>query len=388
MDQPTDARTDEGSGLPRPRTPRTPFVNPDVPPNRWRCPSGVRLRLAGALTPGGATVAYDVVELHLLRDDPGGVRLTLVNPGFTLVPQPVWVSGVDFRAVRDRCTPLPRLLPAHDAVGCYAPITGSLFTGAAHPHDVIQGHLGSCRTASAFQALAATPNGPGHLRSLIREVDGGYVVRLRPVPRPGTRGRVLPPIDVFVDSFLPIEVATGKLLYCLCGPVLAGHPAPCALWPAILEQALATLWGGYGALEAGGIHEDLVFQALGCPYLAVGGNLAGKLNLLNTRGVETTATQVQEFVTAVARAGGAITLPGTTIQHNYAVVAVRPDGVVVADPRTGHSAEELARWAAPNRGTGVDQWILNDPAVWPIFFSWADLLVKFRWLYAYQVPVD
>ena len=112
-----------------------------------------------------------------------------------------------------------------------------LYGDSIDPNDLRQGGLGNCWLISAFSAVAEFPD---KIRALIKQTalskSGRYVVKLfHPVDEKWT--------SYVVDDRLPVN-KHGHLrnvrLSC------AGE-----LWPAILEKAMAAMYGNYASLDGG-----------------------------------------------------------------------------------------------------------------------------------------
>ncbi|MGI5240852.1 hypothetical protein [Dactylosporangium sp. CA-139066] len=354
---------------------------------RWRVPAGTRITGVPTETPHGHAAEFDLIELDARVVTGASFAVTIVAPGGTSARQVVVDRAEALRVMRLGHEE-PDVLTKHITEVFYARYAGQLFGTEISPRDVRQGSPGDCRTMSSLQAIADVRGGPDFLRSKITPVAGGYLVSLLDVPAPGTAqgGRRITQRQVFVSDYFPTAIAgdaTDRVARYASSGRRPGPAVTFPLWPAVLEKALATLWGGYGKLEHFDIHEDLVFRALGI-YAKQGHTLS--LTNSGPGGQRPTAATVEQFVRAAAGRGAAITAPGMSSQHNFAVLDVRPGGVTLADPRTAQGSGDLARWDNPKNGSDAEESELADYAYWPMRFTWQDLMKRVRWFCTYDIP--
>ncbi|KAJ6944989.1 calpain-type cysteine protease DEK1-like [Populus alba x Populus x berolinensis] len=116
-----------------------------------------------------------------------------------------------------------------------------LFSGAANPSDVCQGHLGDCWFLSAVAVLTEVSRISEVIITPEYNEEGIYTVRFC------IQGDWVP---VVVDDWIPCE-SPGK-------PAFATSRKGNELWVSILEKAYAKLHGSYEALEGGLVQDALV----------------------------------------------------------------------------------------------------------------------------------
>ncbi|MGW1076928.1 C2 family cysteine protease [Streptomyces sp. NPDC002537] len=109
--------------------------------------------------------------------------------------------------------------------------------GSPVASDVNQRYLGDCFLLASMAAIANRH--PDHIKGLIKEVDGQFMVRLCNLRRGS--GWVTVSRSFYVNSD-PREDSAGAEYADIDGP----------LWPAVIEKAIAGGRGGYGALMDGG----------------------------------------------------------------------------------------------------------------------------------------
>jgi calpain-15 len=121
-----------------------------------------------------------------------------------------------------------------------------LFEGGVEVTDIAQGGLGDCWLMSALCCMAERP---GQLYKIFVQNAysdrGKYSIRI-------FDGRAGKWVTVTIDDLLPVEKATGQLLY--------AQPKGRELWVLLLEKAFAKFCGSYADLDGG--HEIWAFEAL------------------------------------------------------------------------------------------------------------------------------
>ena len=139
-------------------------------------------------------------------------------------------------------------LPSRARAAAWTSLAGPLWSKSGpSPDDVFQGDLDDCALLARMIGLAA--HRPEQLmHSLVERPDGRIAVTLFPPP---SRAKV----ELLVDRRVPTK--DGR-------PLFAGTSAPAfasdlarefaasgtrPIWPAILEKAVAALYGGYAALD-------------------------------------------------------------------------------------------------------------------------------------------
>jgi hypothetical protein len=376
------------------------YTGPPLVDGRWRFPADGDQRVLGF--EGGALRAhrYPVVELEAVSPLPpsGDVKVVVVGPdkrekGFILT-----IGRREYHELTTStgAVKVPKLLDKHRDTAWYRPIGGTAFrTGGPRAQDVRQGQIGCCRLASSLQAIAATENGWAFLQSLFTETTAGWQLGLRVSDKP--KGITKQGAKPFVDRWLPVDRATGCLIYGLWQ--VPQTATDFALWPALLEKALADMWGGYHQTEHAGnnyIDEDGVFEAFGI--------YRKPKDRLKWHGDSSTPEEIAKFLTAARAAGKAITLGSDRAMHNYALIDADKDGILVADSRTSY-AEAAKRWdkplTAPLTPPTLDKPLTaptspkpgisplemtKDREMYPQRFTWAQVQYYFKWAFAYDIP--
>jgi hypothetical protein len=123
---------------------------------------------------------------------------------------------------------------------CSAGLWGT--QGAPHPSHVAQGNLSDCYLATAMVAVAR--DAPATLMRNVVEQGNSVSVTLFPMVDGQPTART-----VTLDRFLPAS-KEGHLVY--AGQSSTKTKDQVALWPSIVEKAVATLGGGYASLDQGG----------------------------------------------------------------------------------------------------------------------------------------
>lgn len=305
-----------------------------------------------------------------------------------------WITRARFDALVAAGEPVPQLMPAHLDSGGYLPITRPAFSLDKGPqiHDAWQGSIGTCRAASAFQAIAAQPKGRRYLRQLIEPLGATeWLVHLRHVKH--TSG-VMPTVrtPIAVDNCLPLlrrtATETGQparvveaVAYQLEGITQATTTA--VLWAALIEKALAVLWGGYEWVQDTNrypLKDDAIMGALG---FGTGRKFeVGKVPPENP--TPTLLSNLKAAVLGAWERGEVITAAGFAPRHNYAVIHVDDEGAVLCDPRTKWDPAALQRKSAPTLRTRSYGFFTNQ-AYWPIKLGWSDLAKSFMWFTAYDL---
>ncbi|MCP2339915.1 C2 family cysteine protease [Actinomadura rupiterrae] len=263
--------------------------------------------------------------------------------------------------------------PGQDQLGGYFAPRSDVFKGAPHPSDITQGLVGDCRVASAFQAVAACAAGPELIQSLIASGEGVYEVTLVPttgpkaMPASSARATALT-----ISDFLPVTRHNRDPLYLLSGSPY-GPSSQVPLWPAILEKAFATMWGGYAALD--GAEERPVLAALGLGDFV-------HVNWMSDEETKPAAAKVRML--QMAKGGYAITTAARAKRHNYAVLAVDGDGVLVADPNTTRAGGAEKRWKSPATMKEAEK--LPESTAFPLHFTWEAFFATFMWIYGALPP--
>jgi hypothetical protein len=338
---------------------------------RVRFPHGKLLRVKSS---SGDSAEVNAAELVAL--DNGKVWITKFGPKWkssAIVVRletelgPVLASGI----------PEPMVDPANAVQSGYLPLDNPLFgAGGPLPSDVNQGLMGDCRIVSALQALAAAQP-----KLLMEAVTGGpetYKVRMRRPPASNRAPKSSQPFEMItVSCALAMDRTKDEpeILYCLRGN-RPGTVFP--IWPAIVEKALAHVWGGYARLD--GALEDTIMLALGLSLPP-----GGKINFMSLDPDD--SVNVEKWANSIKKswaAGRPITAFIQGRQHNYAIVEVRETGVVISDPNTRREGDFQERWANPaNMSAMTDDWKKTE-SVWPLFFTWRELVHAFTWVCSYE----
>ncbi|MEV5568973.1 C2 family cysteine protease [Spirillospora sp. NPDC052269] len=341
-----------------------------APQGRWRVRDG-SYAVTARRSESDADITVNVAEF-VIGDVAGDrVKLRIVRAGadWGVASWSVTIPERDLAALVGRSVKEPDLVSGHDQLGGYFAPASELFRGAPHPSDVTQGLVGDCRVASAFQAVAASKDGPALLRSLIAAVDGGYQVRLIPTTGP----KAMPasgakPETMTISGYLPVTRHNRDPLYLLSGSPY-GPSSTAVLWPAVLEKAFATMWGGYAALD--GAEERPVLAALGLTDFV-------HFNWMNDEENKPAAARAK--MPSLAAEGYALTTAARAKRHNYAILSVAEDGVLVSDPNTARGDDAAKRWTSPATVKRADQ--LPTSAEFPLLFTWDAFFQTFMWYYA------
>lgn len=341
-------------------------------PGRVRFPQG---RAIKGQSLSGAPVELTVAEIIVVgRPNPGCVRVVKHGKEWAAAGSTVQLADEDLVGLLREGVPEPMVADAEMMVSAYLPLTNAPFSGTPLPSDVNQGLVGDCRVISALQAIAVAQ--PALLTSALSGDSDTYQVTLKRAPAPDKAPASNQRPEVFrVSGALPVNRLSKEpeLLYCLRGndPEAASFP----VWPAIFEKAFAVMWGGYGRLA--GALEEPVMLALGLTS-----PLSSKIQLLNNAKPDPTAWR-EKMIHFYAEK-----MPMTTTiqdkRHNYAIIRVGEDGVVVSDPNTRRTGDFLARWAEPRHVSTAPDFV-RDSEVWPLFFPWDTFFDKFMWVYAYSL---
>lgn len=355
--------------------------------NRPRLPKWVRVREKTTVV-GQFFVLRDVEDGKVQIDGSDGkAYIQVVSIGTHWTVLTLEVDQRDLLALMDQAVAEPDLADVHVKNNGYHDPGWQVFPADPHPLDVSQGAVGNCRVASAMQAIAATDEGRRWLRKLITSAGGQHTVKIKPGGGPKTTPPPGELVPVAVSGYIPWSALDNRPLYLLKGAAPAPgadaerepgrHPA--ALWPAIIEKVLAEHWGGYQKLD--GAEEMSVFATLG---------------LANTRHVSWTSktefdTEGHTFdfkgykakVLEMAENGFALTTSAEGKQHNYALLAVDDEGVVVSDPNS-RDKDLPARLQSPPVGKGGEK--IPEADAFPRRYSWMDFFKTFRWVYGAAVP--
>lgn len=340
-------------------------------PSRVRFPGG---RMIKGQSLSGAPVELTVSEIIVVdKPKPGCVRV--VKQDWATAGTTVQLADEDLVALLKEGIPEPMVAETETVASGFLPLTNAPFSGTPLPSDVNQGLIGDCRVISALQAIAVAQ--PALLTSALSGGPDTYGVALKRAPAPDKAPASSQRPEVFrVSGALPVNrlPKEPELLYCLRGNDTKDTSFP--VWPAIFEKAFAVMWGGYGKLA--GALEEPVMLALGLTS-----PLSSKIQLLNNAKPDPAAwrEKMMRF--------HAENMPMTTTiqdkRHNYAIIRVSEDGVVVSDPNTRRTGDFLARWATP-RHVSTAPGFVADSEVWPLFFPWDTFFDRFMWVYAYSLP--
>ncbi|MEV4256206.1 C2 family cysteine protease [Spirillospora sp. NPDC049652] len=345
-----------------------------APRGRWRVRDGsyaITARRSGS----EEDTTLNIAEFAVGEVGEGRAKLRVVRSGadWGVASLQVTIAEKDLPALAGRSVKEPDLLSTHDGIGGYFAPDSALFPSAPHPSDVAQGLVGDCRVASAFQALAASKGGPALIQSLITTTEGGYNVRLVPTTGP----KALPasgarPETMTISRHLPVSRHNRDPLYLLSGSPY-GPTSTTPLWPAVLEKAFATMWGGYAALD--GAEERPVLAALGL----------GDFVHVNWMSDEETKPAVAKAkMPSLAADGYAITTAARGKRHNYAVLAAGEDGVLVSDPNTPRGGDAEKRWKSATLIKNAEKLPGSDE--FPLLFTWDAFFQAFMWFYAARPP--
>ncbi|MFC4906088.1 C2 family cysteine protease [Actinomadura gamaensis] len=346
-----------------------------APRGRWRVRSGshtVAVRRQGMDTDSQVDVAEFLIGE--VTGDRATIRVVRAGADWSVASWQVTVTTAVLAELLDRSVREPDLIDKHDVLGGYFQAGTALFQGPPHPADIAQGLVGDCRVASAFQAVAATPGGPALIQSLITTGTDVYRVRLVPTAGPKSMpasGATATAIEI--SDYLPVTRNDKNPLYLLSGTPY-GPTSSTPIWPAVLEKAFATMWGGYAALD--GAEERPVFAALGL----------GDITHVNwMSGDESKPAVAKTRIMSLAKDGYAITTAAARgPRHNYAVIGVTEDGPVIADPNTKRGAEAEKRWKSAEVVAKLDKMPTADQ--FPLHFTWDAFFQNFMWIYAALPP--
>lgn len=315
------------------------------------------------------------------RDDT--VYLRIVHDGNSWKSMLLEVPKSDHTRIESAYETEPPLMDGHAAKYGYHRPDWQLFPEQIGPLDVSQGEVGDCRIASALQAIANSKKGDGLLRRLITKVGDAYAVTLKEGGGPKIEVRGSKLTQETVSGYLPWSPEWQGPLYMQRGMVpdprdrrfFPGRD-PAVLWPAIIEKALAQRWGGYQAMHSA--EERAAFSMLG---------LTGVFTCNWQSGSGTTRGANKETgrktIIANAAKGAVMTTNGFGTQHNYALLAVDEDGVVVSDPNTRDFDLEK-RFTKPDKAEEGDKIPAAD--MFPRRYPWPAFLKSFNWVYGAYMP--
>jgi hypothetical protein len=155
-------------------------------------------------------------------------------------------------------------------VGALSPalyLTEAGDTAAINMNDIHQGQMGDCFLVSPLGELAKTH--PDAVRNMIRQNADGtetvtlYAPKVGTVPMPGTSA--LKPITVTVNNVFPTYSVNSGATQDVVG-------SQKEIWAQVIEKAIATVRGGYGAIAYGGnpatVMEELTGHQADCYYPA------------------------------------------------------------------------------------------------------------------------
>lgn len=347
---------------------------PTVRTNRYRLTPPVDI--TGTVSGGSDTRTVTTAEVQVTESTTTTVTLRCVQAGLRFRgPAPLLTIATEVwnKILLGGAVAEPQVLPEHETTCGYFAFGAPVFVGPPHPGQVNQGVLGNCRIASALQALAVAR--PDVLVRAFDTLTAPYKLRIRPSADastlPSTAG---PATSLTISENLPVNRLEQDYtpFYTLRARLLASAPTGTAIWPALLEKAFALIWPGYPRLDGG--KEMPVYGALGLgkPYQR---NFMDDSVPLN----DTTAAAL----TKAWRAGTPLTAPSRFNRHNYAVVYMCPDFVVVSDPNKLWAPDQ-AVLDAPYYKTG-DKAPFKYPGdgfkFWPLRFGWDDFFNSFQWVY-------
>lgn len=325
----------------------------------------------------GNGTAFQAAEISILsQGDPTTVMIIeigVARPGRRLEIRQADAQRLLLRGIAE-----PQVAEAHLPFANYLVFNNPPFNGQPKPSDVIQGRMGNCRIVSALQSIAVFC--PGLLTSALHNNGNGtFTIMLKPSPHGEAEPKTnQAPQPFTISTALPCDRITGDspdLFYCGRGSDLATFP----LWPALFEKAFALMWGGYEKLQ--GAKETPLMLALGLT----------KGFTLDFMKPDRLPQNWKQKMLQAAAAGHPMTCSLQGLQHNYAVIAVSENGVVVSDPRTHRDPAAVQRWATPSVFGWVDDGHLvgkpshTEADSFPMLFSWEDFLEAFRWVYSYHL---
>lgn len=355
--------------------------------NKPRLPKWVRLR-EKTTNVGQFVVLRDVEEGKVQIDgSAGNSYIQVVSSGAYWMVLTLEVGQSELLKLMDQSVAEPDLADAHVKNNGYRDPGWQVFPADPHPLDVSQGAVGNCRVASAMQAIAASDEGRRWLRKLITSADGRHTVMIKPgggpksTPQPGAL------VPVTVSGYIPWSVLDNRPLYLLKGAAPApGDEAerepgrhPAALWPAIIEKVLAEHWGGYQKLD--GAEEMSVFATLGLTDIRHV-NWLSKTEF-DTQGHTFDFDGYKAKVLEMAKKGFVLTTSAEGKQHNYALLAVDDQGVVVSDPNS-RDKDLPARLQSPPVAKAGEK--IPEAAAFPRRYGWMDFFKTFRWVYGAVPP--
>lgn len=348
-------------------------VAPTVRTNRYRLtpPVDITGTVGGTdertVTTAEVQVTASTTTTVTLRCVQAGTKFRGPAPVLTIASE-LWNKILLSGAVAE-----PQVLGDHETTCGYFAFGAPVFVGPPQPGQVNQGLLGNCRIASALQAIAVAR--PDVIVRAFATLTSPYTLRIRQSVNastlPSTSG---PPTNLTVSENLPVNRLESDYtpFYTLRARLLASAPTGTAIWPALLEKAFALIWPGYPNLDGG--KEMPVYGALGLgkPY---------QRNFMDGTVELNTATAAA--LTKAWRAGTPLTAPSRFNRHNYAVIFMSEDFVVVSDPNKCWDADQ-AVLDAPYYKTG-DKGPFKYPGdgfkSWPLRFSWDDFFNSFQWVY-------
>eukprot|EP00831_Metopus_contortus_P064224 TRINITY_DN57506_c0_g1_i1.p1 TRINITY_DN57506_c0_g1~~TRINITY_DN57506_c0_g1_i1.p1 ORF type:complete len:282 (+),score=43.61 TRINITY_DN57506_c0_g1_i1:529-1374(+) len=144
----------------------------------------------------------------------------------------------------------------------------SFQTVVFHDHpvgDIQQGELNDCWVIAAISLLSV--DGPEYIRNIFEDVKEGDLEEGKFSLKLYDEGKR---ITIKVDDYFPCNRDSGEAMCCqpLLDPILGKK----AIWPMLLEKAIAKAYEGYRNLEGGAIDYAMMLMT---------GNPAFRYNLLN-----------------------------------------------------------------------------------------------------------
>jgi hypothetical protein len=349
-------------------------VAPTVRTNRYRLTPPVEI--AGTVSGGTESQTVTTAEVQVTASTTTTVALRCVQTGSKFRgPAPVLTVATEVwnKILLGGSVAEPQVLSGHEASCGYYAFGAPVFLGPPQPGQVSQGLLGNCRIASALQAIAVAR--PDVIVRAFATLTSPYTLRIRPSINastlPSTSG---PPTNLTVSEHLPVNRLEADCTpsYTLRTRLLASAPTGTATWPALLEKVFALVWPGYPNLDGG--MEMPVYGALGLgkPYQRNFMDGTVKLN-----------SQTAAALTKAWREGTPLTAPSRFNQHNYAVVYMCEDFVVISDPNKSWAPDQAVLdaefYKTGDRGPFV--YPGDGFKVWPLRFTWDDFFNSFRWVY-------
>ncbi|MEV6866148.1 hypothetical protein AB0M44_34790 [Streptosporangium subroseum] len=325
----------------------------------------------------GRTIDLLVYEIAVIGESDNFVEVRVILD--TVAPKIFEIQRHVAYAFMQQGIAEPKLDPTTNVPVQYKswPIPGPYSSGdAPHPWDVIQGAKNNCRILSALQVLALCR--PTFLMNALTfdAAAETCTIRLRRTPGPTEVAATNAPFEPFTFSTaLPCKWAPGAPQLVYAGADTDTTYLP--LWSCFFEKALATMWGGYGALT--GAEERSLMSALG-----VNDVITLHFDRLDRTGEVNTAGWSKSMKDAFAAKR-----PMTTFimgkQHNYGVVGVNDAGVIICDPNSRQIGDYFERWQGNHKVFNGQTTTLQQSVNFPMFLTWDQYFTNFMWVHIFQI---